>query len=136
MSEKELTEQAVIEMIEKNELTDADKLLQFIKKHKKLGFVKLAKIAEYANGERAETAAYYTRQDICYSVIKTLPEYPDSKILHILEPAIGVGNFLPSLFIKYSNVAELHIDVIDINPDSLALLKQLLRVIPLPGADR
>ena len=132
LSEKELTEQAVIEMIEKNELTDTDKLLQFIKKHKKLGFVKLAKIAEYANGERAETAAYYTRQDICYSVIKTLPEYPDSKILHILEPAIGVGNFLPSLFIKYSNVAELHIDVIDINPDSLALLKQLLRVIPLP----
>lgn len=132
LSEKELTEQAVIEMIEKNELTDTDKLLQFIKKHKKLGFVKLAKIAEYANGERTETAAYYTRQDICYSVIKTLPDYPDSKILHILEPAIGVGNFLPSLFIKYSNVAELHIDVIDINPDSLALLKQLLRVIPLP----
>ena len=33
---------------------------------------------------------------------------------------------------KYANVAELHIDVIDINPDSIALLKQILQSIPLP----
>ena len=92
----------------------------------------MAKIAEYANSARTETAAYYTRQDICYSVVKHLPDYPDSKVLHILEPATGVGNFLPSLFMKYANVAELHIDVIDINPDSLALLKQIIRCIPLP----
>jgi DNA (cytosine-5)-methyltransferase 1 len=65
-------------------------------------------------------------------VVKNLPDYPDSKILHILEPATGVGNFLPSLFMKYANVAELHIDVIDINPDSIALLKQILQSIPLP----
>ena len=29
-----------------------------------MGFVRLAKIAEYANGAKTETAAYYTRQDI------------------------------------------------------------------------
>ena len=97
-----------------------------------MGFVRLAKIAEYANGARTETAAYYTRQDICYSVVKNLPDYPDSKVLHILEPATGVGNFLPSLFLKYANVAELHIDVIDINPDSIALLQRILQSIPLP----
>lgn len=130
--ESELTEQEVQGIIEKNELADTDKLLKYVRKHKKLGFVRLAKIAEYANGARSETAAYYTRQDICYSVVKNLPDYPDSKILHILEPATGVGNFLPSLFMKYANVAELHIDVIDINPDSIALLKQILQSIPLP----
>lgn len=132
VAESELTEQEVLSIIEKNELTDTDNLLKYVKKHKKLGFVRLAKIAEYANGARSETAAYYTRQDICYSVVKNLPDYPDSKILHILEPATGVGNFLPSLFMKYANVAELHIDVIDINPDSIALLKQILQSIPLP----
>ena len=132
ISEKVLTEQDVLEIIEKNDLTDSSKLLQYIKKHKKLGFVQLAKIAEYANDSRTETAAYYTRQDICYTVVKHLPDYPDSKVLHILEPATGVGNFLPSLFLKYANVSELHIDVIDINPDSLVLLKQLIRSIPLP----
>jgi len=130
--ESELTEQEVMGVIEKNELTETDNLLKYIKKHKKLGFVRLAKIAEYANGARSATAAYYTRQDICYSVVKNLPDYPDSKILHILEPATGVGNFLPTLFMKYANVAELHIDVIDINPDSLALLKHILQSIPLP----
>lgn len=132
ISEKEISDQEVIEIIEKNNLTISDNLLRYVDKHKKLGFVKLAKIAEYANSARTETAAYYTRQDICYAVIKSLPDYPDSKILHILEPAIGVGNFLPSLFLKYANVAELHIDVIDINPDSIITLQKILRSIPLP----
>ncbi len=131
-AEKDLTEQEAANIISANELTDTEKLLKYVKKNKKLGFVRLAKIAEYANGLRTETAAYYTRQDICYSVVKNLPDYPDSKILHILEPATGVGNFLPSLFLKYANVAELHIDVIDINPDSIAILQQILRAISLP----
>ncbi len=132
VAETELTEQDVQEIINKNDLTNSQKLLGFVKKHKKLGFVRLSKIAEYANCARSETAAYYTRQDICYAVVKNLPDYPDSKVLHILEPATGVGNFLPSLFLKYANVAELHIDVIDINSDSIALLKQILQSLPQP----
>ena len=132
LADTELTEQEVLDIIKKNDLTDSKKLLQYIKKHRKLGFVCLAKIAEYANGARTETAAYYTRQDICYAVVKNLPDYPDNKILHILEPATGVGNFLPSLFQKYANVEELHIDVIDINPESIAILKQILQSIPQP----
>lgn len=132
LADTELTEQEVLDIIKKNDLTDSKKLLQYIKKHCKLGFVRLAKIAEYANGARTETAAYYTRQDICYAVVKNLPDYPDNKILHILEPATGVGNFLPSLFRKYANVEELHIDVIDINPESIAILKQILQSIPQP----
>lgn len=132
LSETEFTEQDAVSIIEKNSLVDTANLLTYINKNKKLGFVRLSKIAEYANGARTETAAYYTRQDICYSVVKNLPDYPDSKILHILEPAIGVGNFLPSLFLKYSNVAELHIDVIDINHDSINILQQLLKTIHFP----
>ena len=132
LSEKELSDQEILELIEKNKLNDTDNLLRYIERHKRLGFAKLTKIAEYANGSKSETAAYYTRQDICYAVVKNLPDYPDSKILHILEPATGVGNFLPSLFMKYANVAELHIDAIDINPDSLKILQKILHSIPLP----
>ncbi len=132
LREQDLSESKLLEIVNKEDLTDTAKLLKYINKNKKLGFVHLAKIAEYANGARAATAAYYTRQDICYSVVKNLPEYPDSKVLQILEPATGVGNFLPSLFLKYANVAELHIDVIDINSDSITLLKQLLKVISIP----
>lgn len=132
LAETELTEQEALDIIKKNGLDEKSKLLSYVKKHRKLGFVRLAKIAEYANGLRTETAAYYTRQDICYAVVKNLPDYTDSKILHILEPATGVGNFIPSLIKKYANVAELHIDVIDINADSIAILKQLLQTISIP----
>ena len=131
-TEKEFTEQEASEIIIKKELTDTDNLLKYVMSHPQKGFVHLAKIAEYANGARTETAAYYTRQDICSSVVKNLPDFPDSKILYILEPAVGVGNFLPSLFLKYANVAELHIDVIDINAESIVLLKKILQSIPLP----
>lgn len=127
-----LSEQEITGIIDKNDLTDTGTLLKYVKKNKKLGFVRLAKIAEYANSMREATAAYYTGQDICYAVVKNLPDFPDSKVLYILEPATGVGNFLPSLFMKYANVAELHIDVIDINPDSIALLQQILKSIPIP----
>lgn len=132
VAEVELTEQDIQSTIEKNSLVEVSKLLQYIKKHRDLGFVRLAKLAEFANSARTETAAYYTRQDICYSVVKNLPDFPDSKILHVLEPSTGVGNFLPTLFQKYANVTELHIDVIDINADSLKVLQQLLQSIPLP----
>ena len=132
LSDIELTEQEVLRTIQKHDLTDSKNLFNYIKKHRKLGFVRLTKIAEYANCTRTETAAYYTRQDICYSVVKHLPDYSDNKILHILEPAVGVGNFLPALFLKYANVAELHIDVVDINIDSINLLKQILQSIPQP----
>ncbi len=132
VAKTELSDQEAQEIIIQNNLTNPDNLLQYIRKNRKSGFVQLSKIAEFANGSRTETAAYYTRQDICYAVVKNLPDYADSKVLHILEPAIGVGNFLPSLFEKYANVAELHIDVIDINADSLQILQQLLQTIPLP----
>ena len=132
LAETELTEQDALDVIKKNGLDEKSKLLSYVKKHRKLGFVRLAKIAEYANGLRTETAAYYTRQDICFAVVKNLPDYADSRILHILEPATGVGNFIPSLIKKYANVSELHIDVIDINADSIAILKQILQTISIP----
>lgn len=132
LADVDITESEIKAIIDKYNLSETKNLLNYIKKHRKLGFVKLSKIAEFANSERIETAAYYTRQDICYSVVKQLPSYPDSKVLHVLEPATGVGNFLPTLFKKYENVAELHIDVIDISSDSLAVLKELLRCIEMP----
>lgn len=132
LGDVDITESEIKATIDKYNLQETKKLLNYIKRHRRLGFVKLSKIAEFANSERIETAAYYTRQDICYSVVKQLPTYPDSKVLHVLEPATGVGNFLPTILKKYENVAEMHIDLIDISSDSLAILKELLRCIEMP----
>lgn len=130
---KTLKEQEINKIINEQGLFDYKKLIQFIKSNIKLGFVNLSKIAELANHSRFTDAAYYTDQDICFSVVKHLPDYPDSASLHILEPSVGLGNFLPSLFVKYANVARVNLDVFDINDLSLNVLRELLKCLTVPS---
>lgn len=53
--------------------------------------------------------------------------------LNILEPSIGVGNFLPVLLLKYADVPSVNIDVVDIDPNSIKILKELVSTIDLPS---
>lgn len=121
-------------IIDENELLESGKLLQFIKDNgSTYPYSVLTKIAELANTERNDNAAYYTRQDICYSVVKDLPEFKKDKPLRILEPSIGVGNFLPLLIAKYRDVGKVIIDVVDIDENSLAIFKVLLEYLNVPS---
>ena len=106
-------------------------LIDFIKESKRC-FIELAKIAELANSQRESNAAYYTRQDICYAIIKNLPNAKDYSELKILEPSIGVGNFLPTLIKKYSDVPNVTIDVVDIDVLSIEILKELIKKLNVP----
>jgi DNA (cytosine-5)-methyltransferase 1 len=126
-------EQNIKKIIEQNKLTDENKLNEFISSNnKKYPYAILSKIAELTNTSRNDNAAYYTRQDICYSIIKDLPEPKNFKTLRILEPSIGVGNFLLLLFAKYKTVEEVIIDVVDIDSNSIKTLKLLLQGISIP----
>lgn len=107
--------------------------MKYISDNKKLGFAILSKIAELANAQREDNAAFYTRQDICFSIIKNLPEAKDYSTLNILEPSIGVGNFLPVLINKYKTVQSVNIDVVDIDIKSIELLKELVKTIDVPA---
>lgn len=123
-----LNEQEVNKLIAENSLSEPDNLAAFvITQGKKYSYPTLAKIAELANSVRNENAAYYTRQDICYTIIKDLPEMKSAKSLRILEPSIGVGNFLPLLFQKYKAIPKVVIDVVDIDNNSLETLNLLLK---------
>jgi DNA (cytosine-5)-methyltransferase 1 len=133
LNRKEYTEQEIINIIQKNKLTEHTNLLNFISKKKKLGFALLSKIAELANAQREDNAAFYTRQDICYSVLKNLPEAKDFTTLSILEPSIGVGNFLPVLIDKYKSVSNVVIDVVDIDKQSIEILKALVETLAVPN---
>lgn len=125
-------DQDLSNIIKRNELTDLQKLTDFINRFKSPSdFVHLSKVAEYANAERDNNAAYYTRQDICFSIIKNLPDSKGYSELNILEPSIGVGNFLPILAKKYENVPCVNIDVVDIDPNSINTLKALVNVMNL-----
>lgn len=126
-----MTENEVKAIIKKQKLTVHANLLNFINKSN-LRFTELAKIAELANAQRESNAAYYTRQDICYSIVKNLPDAKKYSELRILEPSIGVGNFLPALIEKYSCVHNVIIDVVDIDSNSIEILKELVNKLKVP----
>ncbi len=129
---QKLSDQEMKTLIKKKELTDCSKLIDFVRQSKTYSFVDLSKIAELANSQRDNNAAYYTRQDICFTIINSLPNYKERTSINILEPSIGVGNFLPALIYKYSSVPKVNIDVVDIDANSIAVLKELVKKINVP----
>lgn len=132
LCKKDYTEQEIFNLIKRNELTEHAKLLKFINSRKNMGFATLSKIAELANTEREDNAAFYTRQDICYSIVKNLPDAKYFTSIDILEPSIGVGNFLPVLIKKYASVPVVNIDVVDIDNQSLEILQALISSLSIP----
>ena len=133
LTQKEYTEQEITTLIQKKKLVENDNLLKFIRENKTLNFAMLSKISELANAQRYNNAAYYTRQDICFSIVKNLPEAKAYTSLNILEPSIGVGNFLPVLINKYRSVPMVSIDVVDIDKNSIELLQELIKKIDVPN---
>lgn len=132
LARNEYSDSEVESMIRKYNLTNPESMVNFISSRKALGFPFLSKVAELANANREDNAAYYTRQDICYSIIKNLPTFSEKSELNILEPSIGVGNFLPVLCQNYCGIKSVNIDVVDIDPASLEVLKALVSTIAVP----
>lgn len=131
---KSLDFTSISKTIDEYSLTENDKLIKFIKSNpQKYSHTVLTKLAELANTQRSETAAYYTRQDICYSVVKDLPEAKKDKPFSILEPSIGIGNFIPLLIEKYRHVNQVTIDVVDIDKNSLETFAVLLSKLTIPS---
>ena len=128
-----LSEQDARAMIQRKRLTDAGQLLDFIRNNGALKFPELSKIAELANAERENNAAYYTRQDTCFAIVNRLPEARMFASIDILEPSVGVGNFLPSLIHKYMDVPVVNIDVVDIDSHSIDILKELVKKLDIPA---
>lgn len=120
-------------IIEENKLNITENLILFIKENfNKISLENIFLIAEFSNSERQETSAYFTRKDIAFSVIKDLPELKKKKKIRILEPSVGVGNFIPQLIEKYKDKEEIVIDVCDIDNNSLRVLKTILEKIKVP----
>lgn len=131
-AKNEYTDMEIEQIITCNGLTDSQNLVSFISSRKYLGFPFLSKVAELANSHREDNAAYYTRQDICYAIIKNLPGFEGTTELNILEPSIGVGNFLPVLIQKYRSIDIVNIDVVDIDSSSIDVLKALVLTMDVP----
>lgn len=112
-------------IIEKNKLNKIDNLKTYIKNANNIGNSTLSRIAEMANTKRESNNAYFTNKYIITEMMKELPDF-NKKQVRVLEPSVGVGNFIPFIMKKYDYVEELIIDVIDIDKDILDIAKLLI----------
>lgn len=134
LSRKNLSISEINKIIDENKLSVVENLLNFINRNnEKYSLDELLLIAELSNSQRQNTSAFFTRKDIAYTVIKELPEFKKKKKIRILEPSVGVGNFLPLLFEKYNDKSEVILDVIDIDNNSIQILKTILKIIKIPS---
>lgn len=132
LNRKNYSLREINKLIKDNNLLDNGNLNEFIKNNKDtLSFTTLSKIAELSNAERNNEEAFYTNKKLLNYIYKELPNI-NKKQIRVLEPSVGVGNFIPYIVEKYSYADELIIDVVDINNYSIGVLKQLLKIIDIP----
>lgn len=93
-------------IVSSNGLNNADALKKFISDNPmNLSTSALGKIAELANSKRTDNAAFFTSKTLITEIMKALPD-TDKETVRILEPSVGVGNFIP-LIIKNLRVKTL-----------------------------
>jgi len=129
---KKLAIKDIQKIIQDNELYDTENLYKFVKNNKKHSLPEIFKIIELSNAKRFRHAAYYTRQDVCFSLVRDLPEF-DKKEVRILEPSVGAGNFIPLLIEKYRYNQKVIIDVVDIDKDILNITKEVIKRNGIPS---
>lgn len=133
MEQEHFNSTEINKTIEQFKLENVNELISFIEDNPlNLGNPTLARIAELTNSKRENNSAYYTNKFILNEIFIELPEI-DKEEINILEPSVGVGNFLPFIYKKYECVKKVNIDVIDIDEDNLMILKLLLLKQKIPS---
>lgn len=126
MEQEHFTPVLISKTIKEYGLLKPNKLMSFILDNPlNLGSASLARIAELTNSQRENNAAYYTNKYIVNEIYKNLPDIEKDEI-NILEPSVGVGNFLPFILKKYEGIRKVNVDVVDIDENNIKILKLLL----------
>lgn len=109
-----------------NELTSTSLAIEYIRTNPSaLAESALSRIAELANSKRTSHAAFYTDRSLLTAIAQTWPDLGRGPI-RVLEPSVGSGNFIPFLIARYGDAESLTIDVVDLDPDAIAVAKTLL----------
>lgn len=127
-----LTEMKIKKVIKDYNLIHREDVIDFIELNpENLPISYLARISELVNNSRVDTAAYYTDPETLNIIEASLPII-NKKTIRVLEPSVGVGNFLDIIINKYKNADKLIIDVNDLDIKSLKITKLLneKRILP------
>lgn len=113
-------------------LSDEESISCFVRENPlDLSVSDLQRIAELCNARREENAAYYTNKFIINEVMNQLPDFTKNEV-RILEPSVGAGAFIPFVFKKYDGVEHVTLDLVDIDSNSISILKAILSKIKIP----
>ena len=116
--------------IDEHNLANTENLIKYIQINTlNLGYSTLCKIVEMSNANREKHAAFFTNTSLANEIVASLPHI-DKPVIRILEPSVGAGNFLPLVFKRYSYAKKIRIDVVDIDTNTLRILKSLLCHVP------
>lgn len=125
IEKKTLSTAQINKIITEYELYNTNNLIQFIQKNElNLSISTLSRIAELSNSKRLDNAAYFTSKSLITEIIKNIPDFPQNNI-KILEPSVGIGNFIPLIIKKFAE-KNIEIDVIDIDKSSINILQSLI----------
>lgn len=108
-----------------------DEMLETCLKNKKLhdNFYIWTFLCEQKLDNAKQTGAFYTPQCVVYDAIKAINI--DKDVVRILEPAVGLGAFIPQICTLLSEKKQILIDAVEINKETIATLKECLQHIPL-----
>lgn len=130
--QEHLNDIEVHKLIETESLSDVSSIFSFLQNNIDLyGVSTISKIAEYANAKREHNAAFFTDKTITTEIVKLLPNIEKDEI-HILEPSVGTGNFLPFVIKKYASAKKVIIDVVDIDINVIDILKLIVSRLNVP----
>ena len=125
IEKKILSTAQINKIITEYELYNTNNLIQFIQKNElNLSISTLSRIAELSNSKRLDNAAYFTSKSLITEIIKNIPDFPQNNI-KILEPSVGIGNFIPLIIKKFAE-KNIEIDIVDIDKNSINILKALI----------
>lgn len=126
-----LTTGMINKVVSENDFADTRTLISFIKENPMgLSISALGRIAELSNTSRTDNAAYFTSKPLITEMMKALPD-TEKETVRILEPSVGVGNFIPLILKKFEG-KNIELVLMDINADSIEVLKALLSRYDIP----
>jgi DNA (cytosine-5)-methyltransferase 1 len=129
---KQITAAEINRIIQNYDLAERQNLLCFLDNNPlKLDLPTLTRITELCNAEREKNAAFYTNKYLVNDTVDKLPDFSQPEV-RIIEPSGGAGSFVPFLIRKYSYVPHVILDIVDIDPNSIANLKLLLKYVDVP----
>ncbi|MCX5773683.1 MAG: DNA cytosine methyltransferase [Fusobacteria bacterium] len=126
-----MSNSAIKKLVLENDFSDVNVLTKYIKNNpKNLSISTLGRVAELSNTFRTDNAAFFTNKSLITEILKEIPDSNKDEI-RILEPSVGVGNFVPLIFKKFEN-KKVKLDLLDIDDKSILVLKTILEVIGIP----